>query len=296
MHYTSGMVDEQEFKKKFSDLNKEQMLDMMYHQEVEIQQMKENMSSMKRRLFGHTSEHISPDQLAFNLFNEAEVTEEEATPEEKAEAETITYTRKKTRNSKIKDLPVEEEHIYTTDNTCPICGSKMEEMKPRTIEYLVHIPERYYIRRIVIHQNTCKKCNDKNLNCTICTGDTSKVPARLLSSSFVTASVVATIAYNKFLVGIPFYRQSKDLAAKGVDLSRQVLCDWMMRCGDEYLRLVFQKMKNDLRQSSIVNMDETELEVLEEKRSGRESASYIWLAMTNQYVLLQSDKRTRYGY
>ena len=75
----------------------------------------------------------------------------------------------------------------------------------------------------------------------------------------------------------------KELNRKGLAISRQVICNWFVRCARQYLEPVFQRMEQDIRKSSILNMDETTLLCLQERKNGRESKSYEWLCMTNEY-------------
>ena len=108
-------------------------------------------------------------------------------------------------------------------------------------------------------------------------------PRPLLKGSMASSSFVVASAYKKLAMGIPFYRQEKELSRKGLSISRQVICNWFVRCARQYLEPVFQRMEQDIRKSSILNMDETTLLCLQERKNGRESKSYEWLCMTNEY-------------
>ena len=55
----------------------------------------------------------------------------------------------------------------------------------------------------------------------------------------------------------------KHLSNNGIPLSKQYICQLVIHCGEKYLKAVIDRMTADLRQCHVVNMDETELEVLE---------------------------------
>lgn len=74
------MVNEKDFKETFGKLNHEQLLDLAFNLQKEVDILQENNSSLKRSLYGRKRENVSVDQLS--LFNEAEVTDEISSEEE----------------------------------------------------------------------------------------------------------------------------------------------------------------------------------------------------------------------
>lgn len=277
------METEKEFKEIFGKLSHDQLLDIAYNLKKEVVALQEKNSSLKRSMYGRKRENVNIDQLS--LFNEAEVVDEISTDEEKAEPEFIEPEKKKKRgkNTKLKELKVKTIDIVMENPVCEICGGALQDIKPKVVKRLVYKPAEIYIEETVIHQYTCPKCNSAEETMYIFQREDYVEPKQLLKGSMVTASFLANVAYKKFVMGVPYYRQEKDFNYTGLSISRQIICNWIMRCGDEYLKPVFNKMEQDIRQSEIVHMDETTLDCLEERKEGRESSSYEWLCMTNEY-------------
>lgn len=280
--YNSGMKNEAELRKSLKGLSQDQLIDIICQMDRRYDSLQANFDELRRKYFG-VRNHDSAAKGQLSLFNEAEETVDEAVAEELAEPKEIVDRKKKKKtpkNAKLKEVRVITEDIYPEDTHCPVCGKGMQELKPTYVEYLEFRPAEYVLMRYVVHNYTCHECNDENLDCEIYTGDTSKLPARLIDQSIATSSVISHTATDKFLLGLPFYRQSKDLEYRGIFISRQVLCQWLMRVGDDYLVTVFERMKRDLRKCEILNMDETTLECLEDLRNEQRSKSYTWLAMS----------------
>lgn len=270
------MVKEADFKKKFAGLNNEQLLDLLYQKELIIDQLEESNRDLRRRYFSSSkSEHVSMDQLS--LFNEAEDVVESSAPEELEEPKTIIRKSKKKR---MKNVRVAEEHRYPDSTVCEKCGTEMKELKPEVIEYLVYKPAEYYMRRIINHVFVCQKCSQEEDTLVIKKNDLSDLPNRILECSIVTSSVISAVAYQKFALGLPFYRQAKNLQTNGLDISRQNLCNWVLKAGDLYLEPVFRKMQEDARKLDSVHMDETTLNCLEVKDR---SKCYEWLLMSGRH-------------
>ena len=277
------MENEKEFKEALSKLTHDQLIDLAFKLKTEVHLLQEKNSSLKRSMYGRKRENVNADQLS--LFNEAEVVEDSATPEEKVEPEITVAVKKKKRgkNTKLKELEVKKIDIVMENPVCDICGGPLEEVKPKVLKRLVYKPAEIYIEETIIHQYTCHKCSDAEETMYLFQNEDYKEPRQLLKGSMFTAQFLSNCAYKKFVMGVPYYRQEKDLNHAGIPISRQILCNWIMRCGDAYLKPIFNKMEQDIRQAKIVNMDETTLLCLEERKDGRESSSYEWLCMTNEY-------------
>ena len=282
MCYTKSMKNEADFRKAIEGLSRDQLVDMLCQMDRRYNDLQANYDELRRKYYG-VKNNDSAVKGQLSLFNEIEETIDEATVEELTEpdVETIIPKKKKTpKNAKLKRVQIEEKHIRREEISCPRCGKPMEELHPTTIDYLEFQPAKYVLKRYIIHNYTCHDCNEENLDCAVYTGDTSILPARLIDGSIATSPVISNMATNKFLLGLPFHRQSKDLEYRGISISRQVMCQWLMRVGDDYLVTVFERMKRDLRKLDILNMDETTLECLEDLRKDQRSKSYTWLAMS----------------
>nr|WP_263364803.1 IS66 family transposase [Paenibacillus oceani] len=92
-----------------------------------------------------------------------------------------------------------------------------------------------------------------------------------------TVAVTASGAYimsQKYVEGMPLYRQEQQWARFGVELSRQTMANWMLH-GAQWLTHVYERMKAHLLRQDIACADETTLQVLREPGRAAEQKSYV---------------------
>lgn len=98
--------------------------------------------------------------------------------------------------------------------------------------------------------------------------------------SICSASLAANVIANKFLYGLPYYRQSEVMMNDGLHLSRQDLCNFQLRT-TEILKPFYVYLKKQLLNNSahVINADETTLRVIETDKS----KCYVWVYCTSFY-------------
>lgn len=98
--------------------------------------------------------------------------------------------------------------------------------------------------------------------------------------SFCTPSFASEVVTNKFVLGTPFYRQSKYLYNDGLNISRQTLCNYQMRTA-EIIRPMYDFLAKKLLATNVkvLHADETTLRVLSKDKS----KCYVWLFNTSLY-------------
>ena len=104
---------------------------------------------------------------------------------------------------------------------------------------------------------------------------------RLYPYSMASPSVVASIIYDKFFLGLPLYRQEKDLAQMGFLLSRQTMSAWIMHFAYEIFFLVYERLCDEVRTCPYNQCDETTVEVIHDNRKAG-SKSYMWVHTTSE--------------
>jgi hypothetical protein len=90
--------------------------------------------------------------------------------------------------------------------------------------------------------------------------------------------------HQKYVEGLPLYRQEKQWERFGVSLSRQTMANWVMHGAHTWLRPLFDRMAEHLRKQDILHADETSLQVLREPGRDASSKSYMWLYRTAKDV------------
>ena len=271
---------EDKLEEKVANMSREELEKFALENARSVQIYLEALRSLRNNKFKPSSE--TSDSLQLSLFNELEDTIDHSSEEELKE--TITYERKKKSNSKAMDissLEVKEIHHRLKDLKCPVCKTKLKELKSEVIDKLIYKPAEYYIERHIYHNYVCNNCSKEKDS--LVTYKSEDNIARLVKGSIVSSSAIANIAYEKFIMGTPLYRQEADLYRKKIYISRQTMSNWLSLVSNDYLRFVFSEMHNDLKNQEILHLDETTLTVLEDKKLEDKDKSYIWLALSNKY-------------
>lgn len=105
-------------------------------------------------------------------------------------------------------------------------------------------------------------------------------PSSLMNHSLASPSSVANVMYQKYVNGMPLYRQEKDWEQLGIALSRSTMANWIIRCSEDYLKPLVSHLHKKLLERDIVHCDETVVQVLKEKDKAPQTKSYMWLYRT----------------
>ena len=112
----------------------------------------------------------------------------------------------------------------------------------------------------------CRSCKDGVL----------QAPAkpRLIEGGLPTEATVASVIVGKYADHLPLYRQTQIYARQGVDIDRSTLAAWVGKAAYE-LTPVYDCLKENLKQSTKLFMDETAAPVLDPGR-GKVKKGYFW--------------------
>lgn len=248
--------------------------------EQKNQWLMEQLRLIRKKQFGASSEKASEEvleQLSL-LFNEAEVFVSEET--ENAPAVTVrAHARKKSGNVKDilpKDIPVEvvEHHLPEEALTCPQCGAQMTVIGKEIRESLVLKPAEGYLRQDVYYTYACQTCNDADVSTPVV--KTPKEPS-VIPGSYASPEAVAHIAVQKFVMCAPLYRQELDWNRKHIQISRQTMANWLIRCAKDWFSPIYTALHKALVGCDILHSDETSIQVLHEDGKTPQSKSSMWL-------------------
>lgn len=247
--------------------------------EALVRYYEEQFKLSQRRQFGTSSEQ-SPEQLCIeNWFNEAEDQADASLPEPIYEE-----VRRKKRVGKRADdlsgLPVErvDYELPESERICPECGEIMRDIGVAVRDELEVIPAKVIHKEHAVHAYGCANCEKNNDRTPIVKA---KTPVPLISGSLASPSAVSHIVSQKFVNGIPLYRQEKGFAYDGVVLSRQTMANWLIYCTQNYLSAIYSLMINYLLKEDVCHADETTVQVLHEPNRAATSKSYEWLYRTS---------------
>ena len=240
----------------------------------------EQFKLAKIREFGSSSEKGPlPDQI--DLFDEVEVTADISIAEPPLEE--ISYTRRKRKGKREDDLstlPVEviDHTLPEEEQLCPECGFGLHVMGHDYRQELVIIPAQV---KVVEHRRltyACRHCERNGERVPIVKAS---VPQPLISGSLASASAVAYIMTQKYVMHVPLYRQEQEWHRLGYDLNRQTMANWVIRCAEDWLDPIYARMRELLLKQEVLHCDETTTQVLREPGKTATSKSYMWLYRTS---------------
>ena len=241
-----------------------------------VEKLSEQIRIMNTRMFGKSSEkRLAPsDQLSIYDFgfNEAEFLAQDKVIEE-PEIEEVVIHRKKRKGKRDEDLsgfeaiPVEH-------------GLSEEELKEKFPEGYYELDDEVY-RKLEVEPAVFKVIEHhikvyKGRNGTIIKG---KHPKEMLNNSIATPSLAAFIMNAKYVNAVPLYRQEQEFERNDVNISRQVMANWMITTAERYLSLVYDRLRTEIISSPVAHADETPVQVTNDGREGVHK-SYMWVYRT----------------
>lgn len=240
--------------------------------EAKIKFYEEQFRLSQAKKYGSSSEKTDAEQIS--IFNEAEKLS--VKPQESEDIEEILVKRKKGKSKSRKsyeDLEVEE--VYYTlseaDQICPSCNGTLHEMKTEVRKELKIIPAQVKVVHHIKQVYACRKCDNEGVGGTIIAA---KMPNPVIPRSMVSPSLLAFIMEKKYNQALPLYRQEKSFINFGIDLSRQNMANWIITGAENWLKIMYDRLRLELLKEPIIHADETVLKCLDEKDNKN---NYMWL-------------------
>jgi transposase len=236
----------------------------------------------KNKQFGASSEKSEYDQLSFGGAEEGDdlgITESAEEPD--IEIVKGHYRKKRARSDRLpKDMPIKEivYELPEEERACPDCGEEMRGMGHEYRDELVVIPAKVMIRRHAARAYICKECSETTERTPILKAE---MPKPVIKGSFASPESVAFAAHQKFVMGVPLYRQEQEWKRQGVLLSRQTMANWLIRCAEQWLQPLANELKRRMLLREVLHADETTLQVLKELGKKPQSLSYMWCYRTS---------------
>ena len=254
----------------------------------EMEILKAQIRLMTAKRFGSSSEKTHKGQLKLfdSAFNEVEAIAEPFADE----PELITVLEHKRAKSKgrkgvsLEGLPenIIKHELPESERVCSCCGNQRHVLKQEITKELQYIPPKAYVDVHVQDIYSCRYCEAN--------GDGTEVfvvaapkPKRAFPGSIASPSIVANIIEEKYVMATPLYRQEQQWTRRGVAISRQNMANWTIYAANNWLQLIYEKMKEELLSQDIIAADETTVQVLREEGKDPKSKSYMWLFRTGRY-------------
>ncbi len=222
---------------------------------TEVRLLQEKVRFLMKKLFGRSSEKLSPDQLelGFEELRELQEALDEAGAGVEAEEEPIPSRRGKRRalDARIPgDLPTETVVIEPEEvKADPTAWKKIGEERTEELDVT---PARFF-RRVVIRPKY-KKRNDRTLAPVV-----APAPKKLIENSYASVGLLVHIILNKYCDHLPLYRQEQIFRQRfGVEISRKTMGGWMYLIA-QWLALIYEALRDEIRASGYIQADETHI-------------------------------------
>ena len=238
----------------------------------------EQLAWLKRRFFSRSSEALNEaDRRQLRLFDEVECSPVDRPEELQTLVHVPEHTRRQAkrqplpeafpREEVLVDIPEEQKHCQ--------CGADLVRIGEETSEKLDVIPPQIRVIRTVRPKYACHDCEGS--------GDESHpavriapMPPAIIDKGIATAGLLAYIVASKFCDSLPLYRQEKQFARIGVELSRRTMADWIIAASEACAPLM-KVLETRLRSGPLLQLDETTVQVMDEPGRDNTSLSYMWV-------------------
>ena len=256
----------EELRKK-NALQSEQ-ISLLRHENVLLQQ---KVDLLIRRIFGGSSEVLSPDQLELLLGGNKEghpLGKGDASLAEEADPRPTNESHKR-RNARERwpaDLPVIEEVLDPKEvREAP---QEWRYIGAEVSEQLDYEPAKFLRRRLIRNKYVSRK--DGGLAPVI-----AELPPSLQERCLAAPGLLAAIIVGKYCDHVPLYRQENIfLSRHGITLPRQSMVRYMGLCAD-WLRPIYDAMAKEVLSGGYVQVDETPINYLSPGH-GQTKLGYLW--------------------
>ena len=258
----------------------ENQKDQIEKQRIQLENMIQALLHARKRQFGASSEVTSLGQM--NLFETTQELAKELFKEQKkitVPSHERTARQPGVRAEMLAGLPKEiEEFIINPEETCSICDGELKIIGKKLVRTEVEfIPAKLKVKQIVQQVAKCTKCGTGESENPKDHFQKAAVPNPVLVHSIATASLVAQVMYQKFAMGIPFNRQEKDWYRLGLVLPRANMANWTIRCSEDWMTPIYDRIHEKLLNRQVLHMDETRIQCNKEEGKKASSDSFMWV-------------------
>ena len=205
-----------------------------------LDRMNELLLLAQQARFGQSSEkreYVLKGGEQMRLFNEAEQLQDPKVPEPTQETLVAAHTRKPKRplDELLKDLPVKKIVLELGEDQrrCDTCGSELTPIGEKFLRRELNvIPRQVEVIEYYTRTYACKPCEEKTGYANFYTVE--NVPP-LLKHLLASPTSVANVMTQKYVDGIPLYRQEQIWKRDGIALSRATLANWVIQ-GSKWLK------------------------------------------------------------
>lgn len=220
---------------------------------------------LQRMKFGQSRERFEdPNQTTLPLDVEQEVLQEQ----EEVIKQEITYSREKKKHpgrAKLPDnLPVEEIEIHPKgDLSDKVCIGK------ETTDVLDFVPGYFKIKRYIRYKYATKDKDHTQISIGL-------LPERIIDKGIPSEGLISTILVDKYVDHLPLYRQKQRFSRENINIASSTIEGWAAQ-GMDALKPLYEKLVLDIKNQGYLQVDETSIKVLDEKKKDKSHLGYYWV-------------------
>jgi transposase len=257
----------------YAELSRKELIEELYRQKTqivlqanEIAGLKDQLTELKRLIFGSKHERFSPsqrpDQLSLGLDAQQQAAGERKT-------ETIQYTRTKTEDKKQPQrlplpshLPRERVVIEPKEDV-----SGLKSIGEEITEELEYVPGKLFVRQYV--RPKYAKANGEGVI-------TADLPLRPIEKGIAGPGLLAQTIIDKYCDHLPVYRQIERFKREGVTLASSTVGEWIAQTCT-LLAPLYDTLKKEILSSDYLQADETPIKVLDKDKKGTTHRGFHWV-------------------
>ena len=245
------------------------------HQTIQV--LQEQIDWFRRQIFGKRSEKIitNESQLVFNelIHHEEKIPHQKQTIKSHERVKPIRDGHDKV--SLPPDLPIERVVIDLPkeQKVCQETGNPLVQIGEEISRKLAHKPGSYYVKEIIRPKYANPKKSEEGVK-------TADLPPSLLTRCQVDDSFLADLLVKKYADHLPLNRVSEIMGRDNIFISRQLLSQWVLKCGDA-LKPLHDEMTRQILKSENVFIDEIPVKMLD-PGMGKTKFTYMWVLCGGQ--------------
>lgn len=270
--------------------------------ELENKLLRERIRQLQHQIYGRKSEkYILDDVFSPTALFEINGADDQRSESIENEEEKIIIPEHKRKKGGRKSLPeefprVEVIHDLSEEEKICGCGCQRIRIGEEVSEQLEMEPAQFRVIRHIRYKYACRNCEGVGNGEGEGAVRIAPVPLQLIPKSIASPSLLSYIFVNKYCDALPFYRQEKVFHRIGFEISRATMCHWAVKVADKCKELL-ELMRLELLSGSLINIDETTLQVLHEPGRRFDSKSYMWVFRGGApgkpvYVYIYADTRS----
>lgn len=188
----------------------------------------------------------------------------------------ISVRKKKTKGQRelnLKEFPVDVIPVHRVSGEAldAFFGKgNWKKMPDETYKRLRHEPESWTVElhTVEVYVGTDGDHQDEFLR--------GQRPKDLLRNSIVTPSLLASILNVKYVNSSALNRIAQEFERNGVNISKQTMSNWIVKCADKYFAPFVERMKQELLKLPVTQSDETPTQVIEDSDHPN-TKCYMWV-------------------